>query len=625
MGAMTRLLPAILAALGVLAAQAFYGGLLRPFFALPGYLLVGLAGVAGLGALWKKTPSSPWVLPLSLTLAFAGWLLWRISAGPDDFITGDMRRLVWACLTIYLVFAVPSANPRARLIFLAVMILAGLIQAALGGYQFLRRSPDMPLPWASEALRVWYAGRLGMRAHGFFISGNHLAWLLNIAGLSALACGCWARWPIGARILALYAAAMCLAGCLPTLSRGGFIGLATGLSVFLLVSGFALTRVARGFRIPAFLAVGAGVLVAVGAAWLVFAESWAIQARLSLLTDDSYREGIFRVGRRLFESAPLLGAGAGAFPDAARALRSVAFEADDLFAHNDWLQIAAEFGFPALALLGLLIAVHGYFGFRALALASQRRAVHGGISSNTVAVQVAGLSTLAACAAHALFDFNMQIPANALLAAACLGLLANPGLEPRGIRKKAGFVVACLLTALSGTVLIVQTIQARPALKNHMTAENALATGDPESAWETLSTFLKAQPGSRDHLVLRARTALDLSQRATAISEKRGLAEVAVRDLGQAAQIRPLNVHQNIDLALAQGRLGQFAAAEHSALRAIAMYPFSYGGYQSLGLALEAQGRIPEALRAYALAAPLPHAEFSRERIKWLTKKPPTK
>ncbi len=625
---MTRFLPgllptvaAVLAALAIVYGQIHYGGLLRPALVLPGYLLVGCAGLLGLGALRRKTPSTPWVLPVLLTFLFAGWLLWRIYGGPNDFITGNAGRLVLACLTLYLVFAAPATGARERMIFLGIIFCAGLVQAALGGYQFLHHSREMPLPWASEALRQWYAPRLGSRAHGFFINGNHLAWLLNIAGLGALACACWARWKVWARVLALYVAAVCFAGCLPTLSRGGFVGLSAGLSVFLLASGVALIRSAGGVRLPGLLTVLAGVAVAAGAAWLVFAESWVVQARLALLADDAYRREILLISRRLFESAPILGAGAGAFQDAARMYRLGDSGADDVYAHNDWFQVAAEYGFPALALLGLLVAAHAFFGFRGLGRAVGRKsAARQGASSNTAALQIAGLSILAACAAHSVFDFNMQIPANALLAAACLGFLANPGVGDPEARKprRLFYAMTCLAAAAAGATLLVQVSSQRMALRAHLDAENALYAGFPDAAWHHADAFLETHPAQRDLLILRAQAATALSDRAPSPEKGQALAEEAIRDFLLASRVRPLDAHQLAGLAIAQGRAARFQSAERTAAQVIGRYPLFYGGYQILGQSLEARGKIPEALRAYTLAASLSGADFSRKRARTL-------
>ncbi len=614
--------PAILCALGILAAQYFYGGLLRQVFAFPGFLLVGIAGMFGLTVLFSKDRPKPETLAVFITVTLASWLLWRTSETAPNMETAAVFRLVLACLVTYLLFASVVTSSKSRLVFLILLFLAAMIQAPLGGYQFLRKIPDMPFPWASEALKEWYGSRLGGRGHGFFINGNHLAWFLNIAGLSALSVACWTRWRAWAKILALYVAAVCFAGCLPTLSRGGFVGLASGLSAFLIISGVALAFGAQGTRLPAFLTIGAGALVACGSAYMVFAESFTIQARLSLLTEDRYRTEIFQTTRRLFELDPVFGAGAASFKDAARAFRINAFQADDVYAHNDWMQMAAEFGFPAIALLLLLVGVHYVFGFQNLIRCLERRKVLGpGSTSNGAAIQIAALSSITACVAHSGFDFNMQIPANAMLAAAMAGMLANagnPGRE-RGIPPVVfGFSLLCVGISI---FLLANVISTGPAEKRHLDAENALYAGRYDEAIELSGSELQSGASTPDFFLIRARAYLkrgpDQVSRTMQIQD----ALAARFDFEAAARIRPLDAHNQIGLATALGRLGKFQESSDAAARAIEIFPLFYGGYQVLGLSLEGQQRPAEAIGVYATATTLPNSKESLLRMRALQKK----
>ncbi len=615
---------AVLCALGILAAQFFYGGLFRQVFAIPGLVMVGIAGLFAAGVIFQRDRSAPRVLAFGLTLGFAGWLLWRTASEVPTLGTESVFQLVLACLVAYLVFATTATSAKSRLTFFGILFLAALIQATLGGYQFINKVPTMPFPWASEILRYYYDDRLGSRAHGFFINANHLAWFLNVAGLAALSAACWARWSAWARILALYVAAVCFAGCLSTLSRGGFVGLSTGTSVFLLLSGYALAFGASGRRVASSLTLAAGAIIACGSAWFVFSESFAVQARLSRLTEDSYRGQLFESARRLFETSPIFGAGVGSFTEAARTFRETPATADDVFAHNDWLQISAEFGFPASVLLLLLVLVHFSSGFQGLSHQLKKHmAVSVGASSNGVAVHIAALSALAACSVHSFFDFNMQIPANALLAAACVGMLANPGLHEEPLRRLRNVFLplSCVLGVTASLWLLWLVGHSASAQHQHLAIENAYYTKQFDAAIERATESLNQNPMNIDIRLLRARAYLDRSLTQRDLSLKIQDTASARSDYEAAAQLRPLDVYHQIGLARALGRLGAFKESEAAASEAIARHSLSYGGYQVLAQTFQAQGRDAEALRFYAISSTLPNSQTSREFFRALQKK----
>jgi tetratricopeptide (TPR) repeat protein len=55
----------------------------------------------------------------------------------------------------------------------------------------------------------------------------------------------------------------------------------------------------------------------------------------------------------------------------------------------------------------------------------------GRVQSDALALNIAAICTVAAYAVHSVTDFNLHIPANALLVAFAFGILANPGVTPQ--------------------------------------------------------------------------------------------------------------------------------------------------------------------------------------------------
>lgn len=617
---------AVLAALAVALAQIFHGGLLRPALAVPALAVAAGAGTLGaLEAFRRGGLPAPRLLPVWLAAALAAWLLFRCAQAPDTPEAAGMARLILACAALFFAFAAGITDPRHRLAFLGCLGALALAQASFGAWQFIRREGDLPLGWFSEQLRIYYEGRLdGWRAHGFYINGNHLAWFLNASALAMLAVAAWSRAKAWLRVLALYAFAMALAGSLITLSRGGIIGLATGLSLFCVGSSVLLLRAGGGRRLPGFLAVLAALLLAAAGAWFVFQESARVQARLAELTLETYRPRIFDAALRHWQEAPMWGGGPGSFEDAARRLRTFETETDDIFAHNDWLQLAAEFGYPAAALVLLLVLALLAGGISTLGGSLARRMASSAAGgSHAAAAQLAALSILGACAVHSFLDFNMQIPANALMAAASAGMLASSGVasrEPRPWLARARGVLTALLALGFSIGLGLRVLRESPNEMLLLRAENAWLSGEPALAARWLDALIEREPAHAAALALRGRVRLDLGARQPETLRRTGF--LAARDLEQAARLRPPSVFDEIALAMAWGRAGEAPSAQQAAARAVALFPSYHGGYEVLGLAFEALGRAEDALEIYRLGASQPSAigfrdrfsEFSRSR-----------
>jgi O-antigen ligase len=101
-----------------------------------------------------------------------------------------------------------------------------------------------------------------------------------------------------------------------------------------------------------------------------------------------------------------LGTGLGTYEWAAMHYQTGFLDYRYEHAHSDYLEFAAEIGIPAAALL--------FAGLWALVVRAARTAVRS--SHRSAAILAAGSAgALAAILLHAVTDFNLQIPANALL------------------------------------------------------------------------------------------------------------------------------------------------------------------------------------------------------------------
>jgi O-antigen ligase len=111
-----------------------------------------------------------------------------------------------------------------------------------------------------------------------------------------------------------------------------------------------------------------------------------------------------RMALGLVQDFPLMGTGGGSFYGAFPRYRSPRTGYID-HAHNDFVEVASDFGLPGLAILGSLVALTLWTALRILAKRKSDlpRGVAFGVAMSIVALLI-----------HSAVDFNLQIPANAL-------------------------------------------------------------------------------------------------------------------------------------------------------------------------------------------------------------------
>jgi O-antigen ligase len=615
-----RVLVAVLLALAIVAAQFVYGGLMRTAFSLPCYALVAVAGMLGACAVFWKRAVPPNPAAVTATLLAGGFLIWRALVTPGQDLAVFYTFLVTACMAVYCLCACVVTSPASRYVLVSMLLLAALGQVVVAAIQFSEPGYFWPLPWFSEQIRAWYfkPGATYVRGHGLFLNGNHLAWFLNGMTFLSLGLACLGRSAVWAKIVLAYIAAVCVAGTVLTLSRGGMIGLGAGMLVFLVLSLVALGIGARDRRLAILLVTLAVLAVGLGGGYYLFSQSMTAQVRMSKILEDTYRTNLWPAALRQAQIEPLTGTGAGSFTQLSRRLRDSSLDADDTFAHNDWAQTMADFGFLGLVLMAAAFCFNwkaGYLGF--VDALRQRMSVASRPQSNSAAFGIGALCALVAFAAHSFFDFNMQIPANALLAAACAGFLANSGVAPWGrtgkrrmARWMAGFA-ACGC----GVFLAVLLSEHYRAEWSSLRAENALLKGDFALAEETANQGLAA---AARHSRLRRLLGEALIQGAPSSKNPRENYVRSTYHLRRSAELDPDERWNQLMLAISLTSLRQYPAAEAAHIEAIRLDPGSPAVREYYALFLEGTGKTGEAVRAYEVSLAVPGTKFASQRLQSL-------
>jgi len=267
--------------------------------------------------------------------------------------------------------------------------------------------------WALvQWLTGWgFLGGKSVRALALFSSTNILATVLNLGLIPILSYYLLGRGGRGVYGLTL----LLFAGLLTTQSRGGYLGLLSG--VLFLVTFVGKAEVVAQWRRYRRVAVGfLAVLVFFKLyAWLGLA-SWSMDSVLATLKhgDSSNRWEIYRVAwNGLFENL-WLGIGYYNFGYYFEAHKVPPFlDRRIIFVHNDYLQFALETGLLGLGLfLLLIVAVYGQlFKFRQQIIVRQRLPL--------ILSAVAITSMLA----HALVDYPFYIPVLMAIFGAYLGII----------------------------------------------------------------------------------------------------------------------------------------------------------------------------------------------------------
>lgn len=435
MSGIVNILPWIvsfLIALGIVAMQAIGGGG-RPMFPLMVcYVPILAAGILSIpGILLGNNRRAPDRICLGVTLAFGSYLLLRTCFGGDPGLRDFELLRLSACFLVYLLTLAAVTEKGPRLLFVGILLAAAFLQTAAETYQFYCDQSWAPLLEWLPFLKTYYSETVGTYANK-----NHLAWMLCDGALFAIALACWGRLRWVTRGLLLYLFFFLGFGVCISLSRGGVLALIAGLVVLASVSVLLLLSDDRGKLLSGILIILLVSSVAAGAFFLL-CNNPALGLRMQGLWMDDYREDLWRASIHDLGNAPFFGMGAGSFQWCARLMMPV----ESLLAHNDYAQLLSEYGLMGFLLLIVFLVGHLRAGFSALFRHSDEGGKSGSFGDSK-AVLLGALAVITAQMVHSVFDFNMHLGSNALLAAFCLGTLGADGLHGR--RQPISFVIRWL-------------------------------------------------------------------------------------------------------------------------------------------------------------------------------------
>jgi O-antigen ligase len=261
------------------------------------------------------------------------------------------------------------------------------------------------------------------RGSGTYFNPNHLGGFLEMLLPLGLAYTLTARLKPVTRIVFGYVSLAILAGIGVSVSKGSWI--ATGLALLLF---FGVLLLQRRYRIPALVVL----ILLTSACFYLFPKNVFFQLRLKQMfnqkgnVNDELRYSVWQPALRMWHDHFWWGVGPGHFNARFRAYRPEGIQMSPEYAHNDYLNTLADWGTVGTALTvaaWLLLALGIAKTWSSVRLSSGDL---GGKSGSNKFAFVFGASVgLVAILLHSVVDFNMHIPANAILAVALMALVSG--------------------------------------------------------------------------------------------------------------------------------------------------------------------------------------------------------
>jgi O-antigen ligase len=529
----------------LVAAPWYYG-------AYPDFARYGVAALVLFAAglwLWARPPvESRLVVPV---LCLGAWAFVQAARGigGSPIATLESGLVLAGDLAVIIVFATLACE-KGMAMRLAVVVIA--LCGAQTAFGIVQHSLDPVRLYGSTSEYI-------ASPYGSYHNHNHFAGLIEMGALLAagLALGRAKKAEtIDPGTLVLGGASLALAGAVvASRSRGGVLALAGG-AAFLVPLWFWAERGRDRGR--AMMAAGFVGLLVLGFGWAAVpaATRAHVTDLLSGPTDASgqYRVSTYEATLRLAAQHPLVGAGLGTFADAVGPLRQGQGTIRVAHADSDVLEFVAEAGVIGLGLLGWVVW-GGLSGFR-LCMREGRDPLRKGLA-------VGALAAIVALFIHSFVDFNLRVPANAILFSALAGLASASRARSTFRVFPRPRWVACVCVVLSCAALW----RCAGALEY----ARIQGLGDPHRRLAALTSTVRMHPYLASAWRLRGLTWSELAKGDPVIARLR--LESARDDAEKSISLRPLWPEAWIDLGWARLALGDKDGGRAAMDRSMALDP----------------------------------------------------
>jgi len=523
--------------------------------------------------------------------AVARWL-----TSPAEYFSRIEAMDVVAYAGVFFTCRYGMANRRYCMGLLYLLVVLGVGETAFGYY--LSNHLDWFPFGPTERMQLLYAPRWV----GTYGGPNYYACLLVMVIGTALALGSFSKlaWP--ARIILFYVAIMMMIGVMYSGSRGSWIALLAAIGALVVVG-------IRNGTLPWWMPV-TGALALVLVSGFMFGVSPLVRERLAdakNLIGEGRLAGDIRVhlaadAFRIAHDHPFFGTGPGTFVFIHPRYEDGAFADNAEPTRDDYLNCLDDYGLVGLGLALFFVAAVTLKFFHPLGIDNRWQ--------DRVLVAT-GFAAWVALLVHSLVDFNLHIPANALLLFSLTGL-ALGRLKEEKVRHWSTLSLAPSGRWLGRGVLFVSLIYgvqvARAALSNRA-YEEAFAREDDVPLSESIygvADALDYDPGNAQDLVLLG----DL-HRYEASLQKNGAArlsegEAALDAYQKALQANTLDDRVQARMGMTLDLMQKYPEALSHYQAAVTAQPYNGEFWYRLGNHYQESGMADKAAQAYAVAERCP-------------------
>ena len=368
----------------------------------------------------------------AMPLQNAGINFFPLSIAP--YLTRSHALILVCCVIAFFFAWILGRERESRRRLMTWLVVLGAFEALYGLIQYL-----------SGWQRIFsYVKKYNLEeATGTYINRNHYAGLLEMAIPFGLALVVYENSRLGRRGrptkgikgfiagenlsrvgLPLFATIVMIAGLIFSRSRMGILAGTSSLAIMAIFSGLHRRT---ALWLAALVTICAALLVLWIGAGNAFGRFGDIGQEYS--SGDESRVSIWKDTARLIGGHPLFGSGLGTFPVAFTAVQRTFLGKFVNHAHNDYLELANDVGIPGATLL---------FGSIGVVVARLARTTLYGEGSFERTAALACVASIGAILLHSLTDFNLYIPANALVLSTILGMgVAITSTCGRGMRQRS--------------------------------------------------------------------------------------------------------------------------------------------------------------------------------------------
>ncbi len=591
----------LLLGLALGTSVVFLGGAGILVYALPGYMVLGVAAVLAVFAIRRNTLRAGNGVIFS-ALSLGAYVMARALLSPVAYQAQMDLFMVAAALAVYLLTAQYLTHPRLRSALVGVLLLLLAVQAGIAIFQFKGGDNFMLIPSLARPNYGW-------RASGFYGCPNHLAGFVEITILFGLSMVVWSRWPAWLKLLTLWVCLIGVAVQLMSGSRGGYLSLSAGLAVLSIASLGVVRKVSPHRFWLSLMAVFLSGGLLTGGVLYFSSHSQLLSHRIGSVADtQNMRLKLWKGAWEQAQLSPAVGTGAGTYLFYGRRFRPSDLRNDPIYVHNDYLHLLAEYGAIGAIMLVLFVLVHLGRGLSQIRWMALERLAHAGRSQSTaLALTLGALAAVAALLVHSVLDFNFHIPANTLIMAFAFGLLAHAGVRTEQDRKERGSarllaLFSKILVPVLGVALLAMGV---PRLRAERLTEKARRALNSEQFTLAMGYALEALSYRTDNpnpYYYLGWAQFQISRRQQSKFLRKIIARNAAETLGRGVELMPQDTRLLVAYAHVLRRSGQYEKAERWYREALKWDPNSASIHARYGMMLLEMGRAEPARAEFGKA-----------------------